>query len=206
MNLLVVDDHPMVRKGIMSMLSVEEEKFNVYESASIGEALEAIRRQAIDLVMLDLKLGNEDGMEIITNTKNINGDVKYLILSSYISEMDFMKGEALNVQGYMLKDAFAEDIIYAVKSVMRGKKYYDPSLMRYRRESSKEALNKSLTDREKEILLEVGRGYSNSYIAHKLFLSESTVKKHVSSILNKMNFNQRSEIIYYLNSVKTGGY
>jgi len=206
MNLLIADDHPIVRRGIKSMLSFEEGDYNIYESSNLSETMEAIKRQSIDLVLLDLRLGNDNGMDIINNARSLKPRVKYLILSSFISELDFIKGENLNVDGFMLKDAFAEDIVYAIKTIMRGRKYYDPSIMNYSKNFQKELMGKKLTEREKEILLEIGKGATNGDIASKFYLSESTVKKHVSSILCKLNFSHRSQVVYYLNSVKGGWY
>lgn len=206
MNLLIADDHPIVRRGIKSMLSFEEGDYNIYESSNLSETIEAIKRQTIDLVLLDLRLGNDNGMDVINNARGVKPQVKYLILSSFISELDFIKGENLNVDGFMLKDAFAEDIVYAIKTIMRGRKYYDPSIMNYNKNFEKELMGKKLTEREKEILLEIGKGSTNADIASKFYLSESTVKKHVSSILCKLNFSHRSQVVYYLNSVKGGWY
>ncbi|SHJ12533.1 two component transcriptional regulator, LuxR family [Clostridium amylolyticum] len=206
MNLLIADDHPIVRRGIKSMLSFEEGDYNIYESSNLSETMEAIKRQSIDLVLLDLRLGNDNGMDIINNARSVKPRVKYLILSSFISELDFIKGENLNVDGFMLKDAFAEDIVYAIKTIMRGRKYYDPTIMNYSKNFEKELMGKKLTEREKEILLEIGKGATNGDIASKFYLSESTVKKHVSSILCKLNFSHRAQVVYYLNSIKGGWY
>lgn len=88
MNLLIADDHPIVRRGIKSMLSFEEGDYNIYESSNLSETMEAIKRQSIDLVLLDLRLGNDNGMDIINNARSLKPRVKYLILSSFISELD----------------------------------------------------------------------------------------------------------------------
>ena len=131
--------------------------------------------------------------------------VKFIVISSAISNSDFIRGEHIGVDGYILKSASIEDLIYAVNTVNRGVKYYHPSIVQYKLGNNMSFTVNRLTSREKDILMEVSKGLSNIAIAEKLFLSESTVKKHVSSILGKLSLSKRSQVAYYMNSLELGG-
>lgn len=204
MNLLVVDDYPVIRSGIKSMLLKEEKSYSIYEASNVKEALQILRREPIDLAMVDLRLGDENGIDIIKASKAQREKVKYIILTSFISEFDFITAENIGVDGYILKDALIEDIIYAINTTMRGRKYYDPSIVANTTKAKENSLLSKLTPRELDILMEISKGDSNNDIAKKFFLSESTVKKHVSSILSKLNLSKRSEIVYMINHARAG--
>ncbi len=204
MKILIIDDHPMVRKGIKSMLELEETSYVVYEAANSKETFDILSKEKIELVIVDLNLGSESGLDVISKGKQINKEAKFLILTSFMSEGDFLRGEDMEIDGYILKDAFVEDITYAMNSVMRGKKYYDPSIVCYKNRSKNNQLIEELTLREKNVLLELCKGLSNKEISQNLFISESTVKKHVSSILAKLNLTQRSQVMYYISSIQGG--
>lgn len=205
MKVLIVDDHPIVRRGIKSILAMEDNTCEVCEASSVQEALSSLRKDNIDIVIADLQLGNESGLEVISKGRIIRKNAKYIVLACFISEIDFLKAEAIGVDGYILKDAYVEDIIYAVGTIMRGRRYYDPSVVSYRNQNNNRYLVNNLTLREKDVLNEVSKGLSNIEIAQKLYLSESTVKKHVSSILSKLNFEHRSQVVYYINSYQSVG-
>lgn len=200
MNILVVDDHPLVRKGITSTLSCEENIDIVLEASNVKEAISIITSKNPDLAIVDLNLGKEDGLEIIKNFKN-KTNTKFIILTSSIRKEDFIRSEDAGVDGYILKDAFAEDILYAIHVVLRGKKFIDPEITNYQVESTLDNSFTELTPREYDVLVELGKGLSNVEIAKKLFISEHTVKKHVSSILLKLELNHRTQAALLVNQV-----
>jgi two-component system nitrate/nitrite response regulator NarL len=205
MNILVVDDHPLVRRGISSTLSFEEGIESVIEASNVEEAVRIIRIKKPDLAIVDLNLGKEDGLEIIKKTKINFVDTKFVILTSSIKKDDFLRAEEAGVDGYILKEAFAEDIIYAIHVVLRGKKFIDPEVIRYQNKNSCDSCLSELTPRENDVLIELGNGLSNIEIAQKLFISESTVKKHVSSILLKLQLNHRTQAALLVNQFSPGG-
>lgn len=200
MKLLIVDDHPLVRRGLVSVLQEEKDIEAIKEASNIDEAFNLIVRENPDIAIVDLKLGKENGLDLVKRSKRPNISTRYMILTSFISKEDFLKGEQLGIDGYMLKDAFFEDLFYAVRSISRGKKYYDPGIIDYSERRKESNLINQLTDREKEVLLELGKGSSNDEIAKCLYISENTVKKHVSNILLKMNLKQRSQVVALINS------
>lgn len=202
MKLLVVDDHPLVRMGISSILSSNEDISELLEADSIASALAIIANKKPNIVLVDLKLGLQNGLELVEKAKKMNSDAKFIILTSCLLKEDFLKGEKIGVEGYILKEAFAEDILYAIGLIQRGKKYYDPAIFEQRNKMKEEGiLLNTLTERENEVLREIGKGMTNEAIAKKLFISEHTVKKHVSSILSKLGLNHRTEAALYANNI-----
>lgn len=199
MNILIVDDHPLVRKGIASALSCEDDIETVLEASNIDEAMTIINFKKPNLAIVDLNLGKEDGLEIIKRAKNNGTKTKFIILTSSLKKGDFIRSEEVGVDGYMLKDAFAEDIIYAINIVLRGRKFIDPEIIKYQVENLPDNSFSELTPREYDVLVELGKGLSNYEIAKELFISEHTVKKHVSSILLKLELSHRTQVALLVN-------
>lgn len=194
MRIIVVDDHPLVRKGIISIMGGNGKIQEIVEASNVKEALEQIKIHKPDVALIDLKLDKEDGMEVAVYGRSISPETKYIILTSFISHTDFLRAEKIGIDGYMLKQATVEDIIYVVNLILRGKKYYDPDIIGYYRKSNEncEMVNQ-LTDREREVLIELSKGLSNEEIADCLYISENTVKKHISSILSKFSLKHRTQ-------------
>lgn len=201
MNVLVIDDHPLVRKALVSMLSNGNIN-KIEEASSVTEALNIISKDIPEIALVDLRLGKENGLEIALKAKEINLNTKFIILASCISQEEFLKAEEIGIDGYLLKDAYPDDILYVVNAISRGRKYYDPAILEQQKYNAQNNLINMLTSREKDVLKELVKGLSNEEIAHNLYISNYTVKKHVSSILTKFNLKHRSQIIYYLNTIK----
>ena len=205
MGVLVLDSNFIIRKGLKLILSENNNAYDVYEASSVKEALSILANHSIDLVLTEIKLEKESVLDFVKDAKKKYNSVKFILLTHFISEVDFIKSEEIGLDGYILKDALEDEIIFAIKTVMRGKKYYAPSIIQYKLETKISFSINGLTSREKQILMEVSKGLSNMDIAKKLFLSESTVKKHVSSILGKLDLSKRSQVAYYMNSTIVGG-
>ncbi|MDR7855059.1 response regulator transcription factor [Tissierella sp.] len=201
MKILIVDDHPLVRKGIVSTLSFEKDIDVILEASNIEEALNVIMREIPTLAIVDLNLGNRNGLEIIAKSRNKGVATKFIILTSSIRKEDFNRAMEVGVDGYILKDAFAEDILYAIHVVLRGKQFIAPEVINYQSKASIETNGfNELTPRESDVLIELGRGLSNYEIAKELFISENTVKKHVSNILSKLELSHRTQVALLVNN------
>ncbi|MFZ5968810.1 MAG: response regulator [Bacillota bacterium] len=193
MKILVVDDHPLVRKGLISILSLEEDIVGIQEGCSVREAVEMLTKETYDIGIIDLRLGKEDGLEIVDQANQKGVRTKFVILTSSMRKEDFQRAQQAGVYGYILKEAFTEDIVYALRVVDRGKRFIDPEILEFQSNQQEDKQLDQLTSREKDVLLELGNGLSNEEIAGKLYISEHTVKKHVSNILSKLELNHRTQ-------------
>ncbi|MGI6669286.1 MAG: response regulator [Acetivibrionales bacterium] len=207
MNILIVDDHPLVCNGIKNILHSEKEFENITEANDISAALELMSATEFNLALVDIRLKNECGIDFVNSAKKAYPDCKFVILSSSSDVTDFERALKAGVDGYILKDAFPEDIIYAVKTVLRGRKYFDPVFMEKRnidvkQENQQVNPDDVLSPRELEILECLGNGMSNKSISNKLYISENTVKKHISSILAKLGLNDRTQAALYFSKIK----
>jgi DNA-binding NarL/FixJ family response regulator len=197
MNILIVDDHPLVYSGLRNILMSDDDIDEVMQANDIKTGLELMKRYTFALALVDMRLKEESGIDFIIEAKAKYPNCKYVVLSSSSAAGDFDNAMQANVDGYILKDAFPDDIMYAVKSVIRGRKYFDPMFLE-KMSRSRMAENSSrstnlLSPRETEILGCLGKGMSNKDIADALFISENTVKKHVSRILTKLDFSDRTQ-------------
>lgn len=202
MKVIIVDDHPLVRQGLSSVLTMESDIELVGESAHVKEALEMIQQSKPDLALIDLRLGRECGLEIIAAAKKQDASTKFIVLTSSASIEDFIAAEEYGAEGYVLKEALPEELLYAIRLVNRGRKYYDPELLEYKLKQNENSCGGQLTEREGEVLRELGNGLNNRQIAEKLFITENTVKKHVGQILSKLNLNDRTQAALYANNAE----
>ncbi|MHB1453823.1 MAG: response regulator [Saccharofermentanales bacterium] len=201
MHLIVVDDHPLVRQGLKSVLSLESNLIFSGEASNNKDAVALIRTVHPDLVLLDIRLSNENGFDVIEYCNKANIICKFLVLTSSADGRDFRNAKELGAQGYILKEAMPEDLIYAIHLVGRGKKYYDPKIMEeIMGDAGRLAESEELTDRELEVLASLGEGLCNKEIADRLFISIFTVKKHVSQILAKLDLADRTQAALYAQS------
>jgi two-component system nitrate/nitrite response regulator NarL len=198
MKILLVDDHPMVRKGLMSILSLEDNIEEIKEASSFAETLKILNVFIPDIMIVDLRLGKDDGLDVVRKAKELSKNTKFIVLTSSSKKDDFLRAQEIGVDGYILKEAFIEDIMYAFNVVARGKKFFDSELMQSTK--SEEDEFKDLTPREKDVLSEIGRGLSNIQIAQTLYISENTVKKHISSIFSKLGLSHRLEAAVFVNN------
>lgn len=201
MKILIVDDHPLVRKGLTLTLSFEENVETIYEASNVEEATKIIINDSPEIVIVDLKLGKEDGLEIVDKIKKRKLKTKFIVLTSSGKKDDFLRAQEVDVDGYILKDAYAEDIIYAFHVVERGKKFFATEILQKGENQYEESGLDQLTEREKDVLLELGKGFSNLQIAEDLYISEHTVKKHISNIFSKLGLNHRTEAAIFINDV-----
>lgn len=204
MRIIIVDDHPLVRQGLSSLLSFERDLKLVGESENIEEALIMIDEKNPDLALVDLMLGKENGLEIVTTVRKYNSKCKFIILTSSANYQDFIMAEQCHVDGYVLKEALPEELLYAIRIVSRGKKYFDPVLLEHKLTQSENlhTYSEDLTPRETEVLKELSKGLNNRQISERLYISENTVKKHVSQILSKLDFNDRTQAALYASNIE----
>lgn len=199
----IIDDHPLVRKGLKTILSLDGTMEILGEAAKSNEALALLTSKKLDLALVDLRLANESGLDLIREAKRQGITCKFVVLTSSTDEQDFKQAEAIGVDGYILKEALPEELIHALQIIRRGRKYYDPGIydfvMKSKEPIQKDVQVEQLTPKEKEVLLELGKGLSNKEIANTLYITEYTVKKHVSQVLAKLGLADRTQAALYAN-------
>ena len=206
MNVLIVDDHPLARLGISIILYGTGNISNIFEAATFKEVQDILSKEKIDLAFVDLKLGNEDGLDVAIYGKEKSPETRFVIITSFMPQDEFMRAEKHGIDGYVLKEAAPNDLLFVFDSVIRGKKYYDPGIiMNHNKSNNNEIIMSELTEREREVLMEIGNGLSNEELSSRLFISENTVKKHISSILSKLNLKHRTQAALFVKNLYQGG-
>lgn len=198
--ILIADDHPVVREGLASMLSREENLEVVGEAENGAEAIEKAGRLVPDIILMDLRMPQVDGVEAISRIKSNYPEIKFIILTTYSNDEYIFKGIEAGARAYLLKDSPRDELFRAIEAVSRGESLIEPSvagkvldrLAELSRHSSPKA---ELSDRELEVLELIARGTSNKLIASTLSISESTVKTHIQSIFQKLDANDRTEAV-----------
>lgn len=180
MRIVIVDDHPLVRKGLASVLTLNESMEVLGEATNSREAMDLFCSSKPDLALVDLRLGNESGLDLITNARKQGITCKFVVLTSSTEEEDFIRAKEIGVDGYVLKEAFPEELIHALRIIGKGRKYYDPGVldlvMRSGDSIDEDKHIEQLTPKEKEVLIELGKGHSNKDISLALYITEYTVK------------------------------
>ncbi|MDD5313054.1 MAG: response regulator transcription factor [Dehalococcoidia bacterium] len=205
--IVIVDDHPVVREGISSMLKKEPD-FKIVGEASNGlEAVEKVRELAPDVVLMDLRMPDLDGVEAMIRIKAENSDVKFIILTTFSDDEYIFRGIAAGARAYLLKDAPREELFKAIRAVSRGESLIQPVvaskvLDRLFELSKKTPASETLSDREIEVLQLMAKGVSNKDIADQLSITQSTVKTHITSIFQKLDVTTRTEAV--TNALKKG--
>ncbi|MFZ3577029.1 response regulator [Virgibacillus sp. DJP39] len=202
MKIIIVDDHPLVRQGLTSVLSLDETIEVLGEATNCKEALHLIYTAQPDLALVDLRIAGESGFDIIKESIRQGATCKFVILTSSTEEDDFTRAKELGVHGYILKEALPEELIHGLRVISKGRKYYDPGVLDLvmQNENIADTHIEQLTPKEKEVIIELGKGLSNKDISKTLFITEYTVKKHVSQILAKLGLVDRTQAALYANS------
>ncbi|MDD2190183.1 MAG: response regulator transcription factor [Eubacteriales bacterium] len=201
-NLLIADHQPLIRRGIIEVLSVNKEAYEIYEAGTLDSALKISHTKKIDISIVELHLGTSDGLEYIFRAKKLNANKsKYILLASAITIFEFRRAKELEVDGFILKDALIEDFIYAFNVVKRGEKFYQSKIIEKTISGNDSDALGLLTEREMDVFSELQKGLTNCQISRNLFITEGTTKKHISSILNKLRLSNRMEAVVYANKL-----
>ncbi|EGW36231.1 response regulator transcription factor [Desulfosporosinus sp. OT] len=197
MTFVSIDDYPLARQGLMAVMDLEEGFEFVGQASCVNEARDVISRCKPEIIIVDLKLKDECGFDVISEIRRSNQNCKVVILTSSLDPNDFKRASDMNVDGYIFKDAMPEEIVNAVRLVSKGRRYYDPSIMEIVMKKEKMDNIEQLTSRELDVLVELSKGLNNKAIAKELFITEYTVKKHVSQILGKLGLKCRTQAAVY---------
>jgi len=188
--LLIVDDHFLVRIGLLTSLKMDPELKVVAEASTGGQALELYRQHLPDVVLMDLRLPDSSGIETTVRLCKDFAAAKVIIISSYDGEEDIYRSFQAGARGYLLKSVLSEELFRAIKLVHGGERYTPPYVLRSLSEHDPAS---DLTPREMEVLELLIKGLSNKEIGEVLGCTENTAKFHIKNILGKLEVKDRTE-------------
>jgi len=205
LRLLVVDDHEVVRQGLVALLDRRSGFEVVAQAGSVAESIDAAARFEPDLVIMDVRLPDGTGIEACREIRAARPATRVVMLTSYPDEEAVLSAIIAGASGYLLKQIRGRDLVTALETVGRGESLLDPAvtekvLERVRRVATGSATDElgHLTSQERKILLLVAEGKTNKEIAADVFLSDKTVKNYVSSILSKLNLQRRTQAAAFM--------
>ncbi len=198
--LMIVDDHEIVRMGMRALFELESDITVVGEASNGAEAVAKVGVLAPQVILMDVRMPNMNGVEACRDIKSTRSDVYILMITSHDDAKAAEDSILAGASGYLIKNSSRVELLKAVRLVATGQTLIDPN-------SAKQAMTKilalvsgtthipgeELTDREREVLALVARGYTNKHIAGSLYVSEKTARNHVSHILEKLGLSRRSE-------------
>jgi DNA-binding NarL/FixJ family response regulator len=191
--ILVVDDHPVVRDGLVLILSTQADFSVVGQAESGRKALELAPTLNPDVVLLDLEMPEMDGVQVLQELRILYPQVRVLVFTAFDTDERILGAIQAGAQGYMLKGAARDELFRAIRTIHAGGSLIQPLVEAKGDEQS--GLPEKLTLRELEVLQRMAQGFQNKEIALQLNISERTVKFHVSAILRKLNAGNRTEAV-----------
>jgi two-component system, NarL family, invasion response regulator UvrY len=201
LNILIADDHVVVRKGIKQILAEELIMANLTEVASAEEVMEAVNRQKFDLVISDISMQGRSGIELVKQLQINHPEIPVLILSIHPEKQYAMRALKAGAAGYLNKGSASKLLVKAIEQVLKGKKYITPELADILVENltgtSAELPHELLSDREFEVFEKLAQGKTLAEIATSLSISVSTVSTYRSRVLEKMNLNTNADLTKY---------
>ncbi len=198
-SVLIIDDHPLFRKGVGQLVNSQDDLNVVGESASGEEGIEVATRVKPDLILLDLNMKHMDGFQVLKKIKETDLDALVILLTVSDAEKDLVTAVRLGADGYLLKDSEPEVMLDKIRQAAKGEIVLDDVLASVlsraiREDRHQTPTNKSsLTNRESEILSFIAQGQCNKVIARNLDISDGTVKVHVKNLLRKLKLKSRLE-------------
>ena len=200
----LLDDHTLFRDGLRRLLDTEPDIDLVAEAKSGSELVPLLERETPDLLLLDLNLQNESGLDLLPRLMEQFPDLKVLVLTASIDQEDRINSIKLGARGVVLKYAASENLIKSIRKVAEGEMWVDQETTKKlfeeladRKGAKAESPLDLLTEREREVTALVGEGLRNKEIADRLFISERTVKTHISNIFQKLDLSDRLELALF---------
>jgi len=203
---LLADDHSMVRQGLKQIIEMEDDIVVIAQASDGNEAVKLAKEKKPDVILMDINMPQTNGLQAIKELKESGEHYKIIVLTIHQEREYLFKTLQMGAEGYVLKDAEASVLIDAIRSVYNGQTYIQPNMTKelvqeFNRmtlqESSKKYSECDLTAREIEVLKLIAEGMLNKEIARALYISEKTVKNHVSNIFKKLNVSDRTQAAIY---------
>ncbi|CAB4767967.1 unannotated protein [freshwater metagenome] len=194
----VVDDHELVRRGLIELINTEDDLSVVGQAGDVQEALSTLTSIVTDVAVLDVRLPDGSGIELCREIRSLYPEVKVLMLTSFLDDEAILGAVLGGASGYVIKDIKNLDLLEAIRKVAAGDILLDTALVssvtnRLRKVASPASEIYELTDQEQRVLEHIGRGLTNRQIAESMFLAEKTIKNYVSSLLGKLGLERRTQ-------------
>lgn len=193
--LLIVDDHPVVRDGVRGLLTGEDDIDVVGEASNGKDAVDKAAALTPDVVLMDLKMPEVDGVHAIHMMAERNIGARVLVLTTFDTDRDVLAAIEAGATGYLLKDAPRDELLRAVRAAAQGETVLAPSVGAKVVDQMRRPVKETLSDRELEVLRLVAGGASNRELAERLYISEATVKSHLLHIYTKLGVNDRAAAV-----------
>lgn len=202
---VIADDHTMVRQGLKQILELEDDMVVVAQAPNGEEAIKVVNEYHPDVILMDINMPGMNGLQAIKEMKSTNIASRIIVLTIHEDREYLFKTLQMGAEGYVLKDADPSVLVEAIRSVNRGQSYIQANMTKELvREFNRVTLHdkgkseeNSLTSRELEVLELIAEGMINKEIAKRLYISEKTVKNHVSNIFRKLNVSDRTQAAIY---------
>ncbi|MGW4743129.1 response regulator [Nocardia xishanensis] len=192
---MLVDDHPMVREGVRSMLDADADMSVVAEAGSGEEALAVIGDVRPDVVLMDLRMPGMDGATTIERICAFLPDMRIIVVTTYETDSDILRAVESGAVGYLLKGATRAELTNAVRAAARGETVLAPSVAGRLFQHARKPIQAALSSREVEVLACVARGMTNAEIGRALHITEATVKTHLSRAFGKLDVSDRTAAV-----------
>jgi DNA-binding NarL/FixJ family response regulator len=190
--ILAIDDHPLLREGVSAVIEGEEDMSVVAEASQGQEGIEAYRKHRPDVTLVDLRLPDISGAEVMRRIRDEFPAARFIVLTTYSGDVLALDALKAGAAAYLLKSMLRTELLDTIRLVHMGKRRIPPEIAT---EIAEHATDDALSERELEVLRAVGAGLSNKQIASRLAISESTVKSHLKSILPKLNAHDRTHAV-----------
>jgi DNA-binding NarL/FixJ family response regulator len=191
--IMIVDDHEVVRMGMRAVIEPESDLLVVGEASNGAQALAKVGVLDPQVILMDVRMEKMSGIEACREIKSRDPSIAILMLTSYTDDDAILSSVLAGASGYLLKNERRAELLRAIRLVATGQSLLNASITRQAMERLTNAPGAELTDREREVLALVARGYTNKQIAETLFVTEKTARNHVSHILEKLGLSRRSE-------------
>jgi len=193
--ILMADDHPVVRAGIRGMLETQPDFEVVAEAENGREAVERVAKLKPDVVLMDLRMPEMEGVEAIGKIKESHPEIHILVLTTYDTDADIVRAVEAGATGYLLKDAPRDELFRAVRATAKGETILAPPVAARLMGKVRDKGDTALSGREIDVLMLVARGASNQDVAEKLHVSTATVKSHLLQIYQKLGVSDRTAAV-----------
>jgi two-component system NarL family response regulator len=190
--ILVVEDHHVVRQGLVALLSVVDDLEVVAQAADGAEALEKFATHQPDVTLVDLRLPRLSGVEVIQRVRAGHPNARFIVLTTYDGDEDIFRALQAGARAYLLKGMTADTLVSTIRSVHAGKSHIPPVIAQRLAERMS---TEQLTPREQDVLEQIVRGKSNKEIGTALDISEATVKTHINNLLGKLGVEDRTQAV-----------